>query len=147
MIPNFFHKKPIPEKLPAEMEKIVQELKQVSGQNECLEKVFQVITARYRGFRFRTYTRIHEAFHSDLERLWSKKGFMHCHVMNYLLRVFLVKSGWFVDEDIELKYSLVWYISPHQYLQIRMKDGRRVKVDPWNAYYGKKLGDWAHGFH
>lgn len=129
------------------MEKIVEELKQATGKEECLRRAYEIMIKRYRGFRFRTYIQIHKAFHSDLERLWNKKGFMHCHVMNFLLRVLLIKSGWFSEDDIELKYSLVWYISPHQYLRVRVGENKFINVDVWNAFYGKKFGDYARGFH
>jgi len=147
MIPNFFSKKPIPDKLPLEMEKIVEELKRFESKEECLKQAYGIMAGRYRGYRMRTYIRIHEAFCTDLEKLWRKTGFLHCHVMNYLLRVLLVKSGWFQDDEIELKYSLVWYISPHQYLRVKVGDNKFINVDVWNAFYGKKFGDFARGFH
>lgn len=147
MIPNFFRKNQIPDKLPVEMEKIVAELKQTGSQEECLRRAYEIMVRRYRGFRFRTYLRIHEAFETDLEKMWKKTGFLHCHVINFLLRVLLVKSGWFQDADIKFKYSLVWYVSPHQYLQIKVGENKFINVDVWNYHYGKKFGDYARGFH
>ena len=147
MIPNFFRKKPIPDKLPAEMEQIVEELKHLNSKEECLKRAYEIMIGRYRGYRFRTYWQLHKAWEMDLEKIWKKTGFLHCHAMNYLLRVLLVKSGWFQDDDIQLKYSLVWYVSPHQYLRVKIEDNKFVNVDVWNYNYGKKFGDYAHGFH
>lgn len=147
MIPNFFNKRPIPEKLPEEMESVIEELRGVIGKEECLRWAYEIMIQRYRGYRFRTYWRFGEAFETDVEKLWQKTGFLHCHNMNYLFRILLVKSGWFGDDDIKLKYSLVWYISPHQYLQIKLDDNSFINVDIWNHNYGKKFGDYARGFH
>jgi hypothetical protein len=147
MIPNFFSKKPIPDQLPFEMQTIVEELKLSANKEECLKQAYKIMTSRYRGFRFRTYIKIYEAFETDLEKLWCKTGFLHCHVINYLLRVLLVKSGWFDDDDIQLKYSLIWYVSPHQYLQVKVGENKFINVDTWNHHYGKRFGDYARGFH
>lgn len=147
MIPNFFKKQPIPEKLPTEMEKIIQVLKATTSQEGCLRLAHETLISKYYGSRLKTYGRIYEIFETDVERLWSKSGFLHCHVLNYLLRILLIKSGWFSDDDIKLKYSLVWYISPHQYLQIKTKENKVINVDIWSYIYGNKLGDYARGFH
>jgi hypothetical protein len=147
MIPNLFKKEPIPELLPEGIAKVVEELKICRSQDECLSKAFEVLTSKYRGYKFKTYTKIWRVFETDLEKLWARSGFLHCHLMNYLLRILLVKSGWFRDEDLTLKISFIWYISIHQHLLVRMNDGRRIHADIWYAYYGKKLGDYAHGFH
>ncbi len=105
------------------------------------------MTEKFRGYRFRTYTKIHLAFETNLGKLWQRTGFTHCHTMNYLLRVLLIKSGWFDDDDIKLKYSLVWYISPHQYLRVMVGENKYLNVDVWNHHYGKRFGDYARGFH
>jgi len=147
MIPNFFSKKPIPEKLPAEMEKIVADLKNSSSQEECLRRAYDILTQRYRGYKVLTYIYLWRIFETDLEKIWARNGFLHCHVMNYLLRVLLVKSGWFEDSDIELKHSMYCYVSPHQYLRVRVGKDKWINVDLWYYHYGKQLGEYAHGFH
>ncbi|MEW6610493.1 MAG: hypothetical protein AB1352_02620 [Patescibacteria group bacterium] len=146
MIPNLFKKEPIPEKLPVDMMKVVEELKRCQNQDECLQRAYDILTTKYRGYKFRTYTRFWEMFETDLDKLWARSGFLHCHLMDYLMRVLLVKSGWFRDEDLVLKITFIWYISIHQHLLVHMRDGRQIHVDIWYAHYGKKLGDYARGF-
>ena len=147
MLLNFFTKLPIPNKIPDAMQKIAEELSRCVDKEDCLKRAHQIMTRKFRGYRFRTCTKIHLAFETDLKKLWSRDGFLHCHTMNYLLRVLLVKSGWFDDLDIQFGYSLVWYVSPHQYLRVRIGENKYINMDVWNHHYGKKFGDYAHGFH
>ena len=147
MILSLFKKEPIPEKLPEGMMKMVEELKACRNQDECLQKGYDISTSKYRGYKFKTYTKLWRVFETDLEKLWARSGFLHCHLMNYLLRILLVKSGWFRDEDLTLQITFIWYVSIHQHLLVHMRDGRQIHVDIWYAHYGKKFGDYAHGFH
>ncbi len=77
--------------------------------------------------------------------LWNESGFMHCTNINYVLRTLLIKSGHFADDDIQIKWTIVWYISPHQYLRIKTGD-KYVNVDVWGYVYGIKYGEYAYGF-
>lgn len=147
MILNLFVKYPIPDKLSPEMQKVTDELRELGSKEEVLERAYEILTLKYKGMRFATYVRLPLLFVHDTAKLWAKSGFLYCTAMNYLLRVLLVKSGWFLEEDIQRKYSLVWYISIHQYLRVRISDSRYINVDIWNASYGKRLGDYARGFH
>ncbi|MBT4541212.1 hypothetical protein HOC35_06900 [Candidatus Woesearchaeota archaeon] len=66
--------------------------------------------------------------------------------MNYLLRLLLVKSKHFKEKDIVHKYSLVYYTSPHQYLNVKISKNKTINVDIWGAANGIKFGDYANGF-
>ncbi|MDA3840453.1 MAG: hypothetical protein PF572_05150 [Patescibacteria group bacterium] len=139
-------KKPAPEVLPNEMENLIVELKKSSGSEECLKKAYQILVDRYQGQRIKTYTRIFNIFYSDINYLWRQKGFLHCNNINYIMRAFLIKSNFFKEDDIKIKWTLVWYISPHQYLQVRINE-KWVNVDVWAHSFGIKFGDRARGFH
>ena len=143
----FLSKTRIPDELPTEMELIIEELRKCSSQRECMQKAYDVLTKRYRGCRIETYTLLWHIFIEDITNLWNRTGFLHCHNMNFLMRVFLVKSGHFRNEDIENRWTLVWYKSPHQYLRITLEDGTQTYIDIWGHDHGIKLGDYAHGFH
>ena len=94
-----------------------------------------------------TYLKLWRVWEIDLNKIWLRSGFLHCTAMNYLLRILLIKSGWFKEDDIRLGFSMIWYISIHQYLKVRLAPAEWMKVDIWYHYYGKKLGDYGHGFH
>ena len=66
--------------------------------------------------------------------------------LNYLFMIFLVKSG-FDYKDINPKWTLVYYLSPHQYLNIKINKKKPINVDSWGKSYGIKFGDYARGFH
>ncbi|MEA1926085.1 MAG: hypothetical protein U9M90_02460 [Patescibacteria group bacterium] len=144
---NFLSKTEIPENLPDEMRKVINEIKRSPNQKQCLERSYKIMTGRYRGYRFQTFTKFFQIFTFSVKDLWNKTGFMHCHNMSYLMRILLVKSGFFNNNDIENKWTLVWYVSPHQYLQVKLNSGEYINIDIWGAAHGIKFGSYAHGFH
>jgi len=143
----FFSKTKIPKNLPKEMQKIIHKIKELSNQKQCLRNVYEIITDRYRGYRFETYTKLFQMFTLDVQKLWNGTNFIHCNNANYLMRILLVKSGFFNNNNIENKWTLVWYISPHQYLRIKLNNRQYINIDIWGAAHGIKFGDYAHGFH
>ena len=143
---SFLSRTRIPDVLPGGMVNVVKMLRASVDQEHCLKVAYEVLTKRYRGYRWRTYARFSQIFVFDVRALWSNPGFIHCHNVNYLTRVLLVKSGFFDEQDIEARWTLVWYISPHQYLSIRMHDGRYVDIDIWGAAQNIPYGSYAHGF-
>lgn len=94
-----------------------------------------------------TYLRLHHLTIKDVNKLWRKNGFMHCTNVNYVMKFLLVKSGFFEESDIIQQWTQVWYISPHQYLKIRIKDNQFVNIDIWGKVYGINFGDFAKGFY
>lgn len=143
--PHFFGKEPIPRLTNPDLLAAVAKVRAASGREAALRSAYALITERFVGKRFRTYLLFWLAFETDANRLWQRQGFMHCTQQNYLLRVLLVQSGWFTEDDIRLAYSLVWYVSPHQYLLVRLKRGW-LALDPWNDSYSPGFGYFASGF-
>lgn len=131
--------------LPSSMEEVILVLKRSKTREECLKTAYDILIAKYRGHRLKTYTKLFKIFIHDIEMLWNKSGFMHCTNINYVLRTLLIKSGHFTEDDIQIKWTLVWHISPHQYLRIKTSD-KYVNVDVWGYVYGIKYGDYAYGF-
>lgn len=143
---DLFSKTPLPQELPEEMKMTINELSRSASQEECLKKAYAVMTARFHGLRGTTYFLFWRLFIKDAAKLWKQKGFMQCTNLNYLMRILLVKSGFFSEEDIELKWTAIWYFSPHQYLRIRL-GGKFVNIDIWGRHAGIEFGDYTHGFH
>ena len=142
-----FIKAKIPDQLPKEMEDIIKELKKSKTKKDCIKKAYSLLSKKYRGYKLYTYLRFFDLFVSDINKIWAKKGFLHCNLLNYLMRILLVKSGLFKENDIELKWTLIWYISPHQYLNIKINQNEFINIDLWGKAYGISFGDYAHGFH
>ena len=146
MLPNLFSKQRIPEKLPKSMQEAVDKLKKSKGKEDCLRRAYDIVTKRYNGCTWKTYPLLYRIVRPSLERLWERNGFLHCHHHNFLLRVLLVRSGFFKEDDVKLKWTLKWYISPHQYLRVRLGKDKFVNVDAWAHVYGVGLGDYSCGF-
>lgn len=143
---DLFSKTPLAADLPPALRHQVAILQNCSDKHECLERAYQILLARYHGSLLKTYTKFWRVFERDLDKLWSQSGFMHCSNINYLLRTLLIKNGFFAEADIRLRWTLIWYFSPHQYAQVKI-GGRWINVDIWGRRYGIKLGDYARGFH
>lgn len=146
MLPNFFKKEPLPEQISPTFEKIIEHLRTRSDKEEALKEAYKIVSTRFKSSRWKLIVRVSRAFMKNPDKMWAKK-FLYCYQDNYLLRLLLVKSGWFKDEDIKLKYSFVYYLIPHQYLKVKIKDNQYMNVDPWGRDYGIKLGDYLYGFH
>lgn len=143
---NLFKKFPIPDKVPTEMQKKINEIKNSPSKEDCLRFVYDILVAKYHGSRVDTYTKLLNIFTHDIETLWNNSGFLHCSNINYIMRILLLKSGLFEENDIRFKWTLVWYISPHQYVQVRVNNSW-INIDVWANFYGIKFGDYAHGWH
>jgi hypothetical protein len=147
MIPNWDRKRPIPKRLPEGMIDALKILKDSKDKLDCLKHAFEIISGRYRGGRLKTYFALPALYETDIEKLWNTKGFLHCTHQNYLLRLLLVKSGFFKDDDVILEKTLTYHFSPHQYLRVRIYDSIWICVDPWASHFGIRTGDYAHGFN
>lgn len=143
---DLFKKTSIPEQLPDKMLNVIAELKKSSNKEDCLKFAYEILNKKYRGYRVKTYIKIFDIFSKDITKIWQKNGFLHCTNINYVTRTLLVKSGHFNDNEIKIKWTFVWYISPHQYLQVKINNSR-INIDIWGKVFGIKFGDYARGFH
>lgn len=137
----------VPVAIPVEMESAVAALRDSRNKMECLVRAYQLLSQKYRGYRIRTYVHILDALRSDLREIWRRSGFLHCMPLNYLLKILLVKSGYFRDGDVRFCWTLIWFISPHQYVKVRLAEGQWVDVDLWGRAFGIPFGSHGHGIH
>lgn len=142
---DLFSKTAIPFQLPQAMEEVIGFLQESSDKEDCLRRAYGVMTVKYQGNRIKTLTKLLEIFRGDVGYFWNKNGFLHCTNINFLMRVVLVRSGFFSDDEIELKWTQIRFLSPHQYLKVKVSD-KYVNVDVWGYVYGVGFGDFAHGF-
>jgi len=143
---NFLVPPPVPAVLPKGLELEVSSIK-CRTREDTLRAAYAVLTKKYRGYRLRTVTRLLELFDVDVAALWAKNRFLHCTNLNYLLEIMLLHSGKFSEADIRFRWTTVNFLSPHQYMQIKLDDGQWVDADLWGAVYGIEFGSHAHGFH
>jgi hypothetical protein len=141
---NFLTPPAIPTRLPASLSDEIAALQQLSSQQAVLQKSYDVLTSKYRGYRLKTITRLWELFMVDVDALWARHGFLHCTSSNYLLKILLVKSGKFSESDITFRWTLIYYWSPHQYVRVRIGE-EWTDIDLWGKAYGIPFGKHAHG--
>jgi hypothetical protein len=144
-----FLKRPITvcyEQLPQEMRSLVDEMMTMADQEEVIRYAYNALVQKYRGYRLLTFLRVDRFFVTDVETLWRKQGFLHCHQLNYFLRTLLIASGTFSSVDIEARWTNIWFCSPHQYLVVHLRSGEVLYVDVWSYAYGIPFGAYAHGF-
>lgn len=122
------------------------ELRRQGSAVAALQRAYEILDNRYWGQRWATLTRFPELFFTSETRLWPATGFMHCTNINRLLRSLLLASGYFREDDIRSRWTLIWFISPHQYLRVRA-EGRWIDIDVWARVFGIRFGDHAWGFH
>ncbi len=145
LIPYFFEKEPMAVVTDSELKERIKEVKQQPNALQAMQYALDVMAQRYDSKAFDSVFHISKLFDRGVNKLWKRTGFMHCTQQNYLLRTLLVKGNKISDENIRLGYSLVWGISPHQFLIVRYK-GQEIALDPWNYGRGAKLGRFASGF-
>lgn len=123
----------------------IQELKQADSLETAMEAALQILSSRYQSKRLHTYLFFYKWYEKDVNKLWQRTGFMHCTHQNFLFRVLMIESGWLNDEQIQFGFSLIWFVSPHQFLRVSLPTGE-VAIDPWNYRSGVPLGKYAAGF-
>jgi hypothetical protein len=145
VLPHFFVKESIPPITHPDLLQAIATVKRCTTVEDAMQTALEIIAGRYQSKRFETYFYFHKMYEKDPNVLWDRRGFMHCTHQNYLFRVLLIKSGWLTEADIKLGFSLVWNVSPHQFLKVSLPPGL-VAVDPWNFQYGIPMGEYATGF-
>jgi len=67
------------------------------------------------------------------------KSYLPCTISSYILRIFLVKSGWFREADVRRRHVFVNFII-HQYLQVKIND-KWLDVDVGEKQRGLSIGE------
>ncbi|MFA4941118.1 MAG: hypothetical protein WC582_00770 [Patescibacteria group bacterium] len=133
-----FWQSPVPETIPREMEETIEKLKtQSSSPKEFLELSFNYLGKKYHSERLATILKFSYLF-KNLENVWVTNGFIPCTQSNFLLRIFLVKSGFFREDDIRRRHVFVNFV-PHQYLQVKLDD-KWLDVDVGEKHRGMPIG-------
>lgn len=96
VIPHLgFFETEIPDALPNSMVDKIEELKKASNSpKDLLDKAYEYLGTRYHSGRLKTITCFSYLF-LPLEKIWEKEGYIPCAQSSFLLKIFLVKSGFF----------------------------------------------------
>jgi hypothetical protein len=140
IVPNMgFRKSKLPEKIPESMQRAINKIKREShSKHEFLKKTYDFLSNKQCGERVKTITKMHLLW-KPVEFIWKKEGFIHCTWHNLLLRIFLVRSGFFKDDDIRIKHTFADF-DIHQYTEVKIGD-KWIPVDIWSNAFGIKFGE------
>jgi hypothetical protein len=136
---------PVPESMPESMIKKIDELKTgaENSPRRFLELAYEYIGSKYHSERFNTVLKFHYLF-KNIDQAWNAGGYIPCTLSNYILKIFLVKSGLFKESEIRRRHVFANFV-PHQYLQIKI-GGRWMAVDVGERKRGLKIGEHLWGF-
>jgi len=146
MVLNIFKKLPIPRKLPKSMQIEIDKLKKLKSQKAVLKKVWIIMGKRFVGGYWTNRKGFKRLWEMDPVEIWNNPGEYSCTHLNYILRILLIKSGQFTDEDIKYRNGSTFIISYHQHMEINLGD-EKIKVDPWGYCHGIPLGKYACNFN
>ena len=146
VIPHLgFTRTRLPDDLPRSMSSAISRLKRQSrSKRDFVERVYELLSSKYFGSDIDTFIDFNMLFIKDIKEIWRVEGYLPCTLQNYLMRIFLVRSGLFKEDDIRLRVTFI-ILNIHQYLQARI-DGEWVDVDVWGAYRGVKVGKHVWGY-
>ncbi len=148
IIPNLGFRKKIKEELPKDAKKKLLEIKNSSkNKKEALKKVIDYQLTNFYSEMRQVFPRFKFLFESNFNKLWSKKGFLHCHQQNFVLRRLLIGTGMFTEKDIHLKHTFC-YLNIHQYLKINIGRNKKewMNADPFAISLGYNLGEILPNF-
>jgi hypothetical protein len=139
-IPNLgFKKGKLPNKIPKEFEKIINQIKKKSKNKEYFAiNIYNYLSNRFYSKPLSTWTNFNSLFIKDMNKLWQRK-LLHCHQLNNFYRIFLIKSKFFKEEDIKIIHKFCMF-NIHQYLKIKINN-KSVKVDLFAKNLGYKFGE------
>lgn len=139
-----FFKDKFPEKIPDNMEKVIIDLKAKANSNkEFLELAYNYIGNKYRSERFNTVFKFNYLF-KPADEIWKMNGYIPCTQSNFLLRIFLVKSGFYKDKEIKKRHIFTNF-ALHQYLQVKVGD-KWIDVDVGEKQRGLPIGKHLRHF-
>lgn len=131
----------LPKKVNEDMHKFGKECK---TKEDVLDKVIHYELKRFYSKYYQYVTEFVLFYQNNIEHLWKKKGFLHCHQQNLILRYLLLETGRFTEDDIKIRETIC-YIGLHQYLQIRVEANKWINVDPFGMRLGHKKGELLKG--
>jgi hypothetical protein len=148
IVPHYGWKKSLlPRRISDQLQKEIDAMKKQNPTKDMfLRAAYDTIGARYTP-TVTVFFHIPTLFRTNPDWLWNRKGhYISCQQLNFLIRLFCVKSGLFTDNDIDVEFSWTYGIMTHQYLRVYLDDDEQLTIDPWGKQYDLPYGSYGHGF-
>ncbi len=134
-----FRPSPLPRRIPGWLSEEIERLsREYPSKHAFLRASYQYLTRNYQGGRMKTILLFWHLFYSPFR---IRSGYIPCTTHNLLLRLMLIRSGKFREEDIRTQVVFLNF-SLHQYLKVRI-GSRLIFVDPNSHYLGVPFGSRA----
>ncbi len=132
----------MPERVTEEWKRKIKELdKKAKTDLEFVKLAYEYITGRFYVSRLLSLLRVYYAWRDPFS---FEVGHVQCTILNYLLRMMLVRSGRFKEEDIRVE-TVPFNMWVHQYLELNVNN-ELIYVDPGGKSLGRKFGERAIWF-
>ncbi len=76
-----------------------------------------------------------QLFKYNIDELLRKKQFLWCYSQNLILKILLINTEQFKEEDIRIKWTITKRLTIHQYIEIR-KYNSLYRLDPFYEQFG-----------
>ncbi|MFH1592694.1 MAG: hypothetical protein ABIB47_04995 [Candidatus Woesearchaeota archaeon] len=133
----------LPVKLPKELKKEISKLRKIKAKKKVILESLNFIKKNFESNSLLLFLKLHRHYYKDLSSILKKRGFFPCHILAFILRVLLIESGRFKEEDIKVHYTFYSGII-HEYLKVFVKNNW-VNVDPWAYNQGVPFGKFGMG--
>jgi hypothetical protein len=136
-----------PEKLPEFLEKINQDFDdRAKNDEEFLKLWMDKLDEHFDAGHVTQFLRPNKWFETDLGKIWAdNKTPQLCTIYNYFLESILLNSGRFSREQI-FHRTVFLNFSMHQFLEVKIKNGKKLELDLWGYDMGLPFGKGAKGF-
>ena len=126
------------ENITEDMREVINGLKsRANSKEEFLKLAYNYLGSRFRSERFNTFLKFHYLF-KNLDDIWKMQGYMPCTQSSFLMRIFLIKSGFFKEEEVRKRHTFFDF-NIHQYLQVNL-GGKWVDIDIGEKQRGMPIG-------
>ncbi|MGE0792752.1 MAG: hypothetical protein AB7V77_01070 [Candidatus Woesearchaeota archaeon] len=140
ILPNLGWKSKINDDLPKKVIKDLEEIgKKYKSKKKVLDKILEYEFDRFESKMFQQFTEFPLLFVKSLNDIWKRKGYLHCHQQNLLIRYFLLKTKRFTEDDIKLKITNCYFMI-HQYIKVKVENNKWLNVDP----FAMRMGEPKH---
>ena len=138
----------VPERIPGEMQAVIDRLSTENpSQIQFIRAVLDEVRRRHFVSKRQHFAHPWILFRKDIKEIWEKQrgDRQACHVLNFLVKAMLVKSGRFTDKQV-IGHLTFFHWNIHQYLTVATDRGL-VYVDPW-GYLARRtdVGEYGTGF-
>jgi len=102
------------------------------NKEKTLENIFNYVKSKYYGKVVKLFLFLDRHFYFNVKKLLSLKNrtYLPCHVQNLILKILLINTGQFKEENFVKKIIITPILTIHQYYLIKINN-KTFKADPY----------------